>query len=58
MTKDEKFEILDMIEEVLERCEESIYKPDSETYYSVVNPEKARKAIRAIKDSLNLGREE
>lgn len=54
MTKDEKFEILDMIEEVLERCEESIYKPESGTYQSTVNPEKARMAIRAIKDSLNL----
>jgi hypothetical protein len=57
MTKDEKFEILDMIEEVLTRCEESIYKPESETYHSVVNPEKARQAIRAMKDSLNLGGE-
>lgn len=57
MTKDEKFEILDMIEEVLTRCEESIYKPESETYHSVVNPEKARRAIRAMKDSLDLGGE-
>lgn len=57
MTKDEKFEILDMIEDVLTRCEESIYKPESESYHSVVNPEKARQAIRAIKDGLNFRRE-
>jgi hypothetical protein len=54
MTKDEKFEILDMIEEVLVRCEESIYRPESETYHSSVNPEKARQAIRAMKHDLNL----
>jgi hypothetical protein len=53
LTKDDKFEILDLIEDVLTRCEDSIYKPESETYHSVVNPEKARKAIQAIKDSLN-----
>lgn len=57
LTKDDKFEILDLIEEVLVRCEEAVYTPNSDgdgSYHSSVNPEKARQAIRSMKDNLNL----
>jgi hypothetical protein len=56
MTRDEKFDILDLIEEVLVRCEETVYTPNSDgdgSYHSSVNPKKARQAIRAMKDNLN-----
>lgn len=56
LTKDDKFDILDLIEDVLTRCEDSVYTPNSDgggSYHSSVNPEKARKVIQAIKDSLN-----
>lgn len=59
MTKDEKFEILDLVQEVIERCEETIWIPSNSdhcegSYQSSLNPEKVRVAIRAMKDNLDI----
>ena len=55
MTKEEKIEILNLIENILTGCSETLYIPSSDgegSYRSYVDPEKAWKAIRDLKESL------
>ena len=56
LTKDDKFEILDMIEEVLTRCEETVYilrsDGDGGEYKSYVDPEQVHSVVRRLKENI------
>jgi hypothetical protein len=56
MTKDDKFEILDMIEDILTRCEETVYVPRSDgdggEYKSYVDPEQVHSVVRRLKEDI------
>jgi hypothetical protein len=57
MKKEEKLEVLDFIEDVLTRCQETMYIPHPDgggEYKTYVDPELAYRVVRNLKETIYL----